>query len=182
MNRRTEERRSTPRPATAAHAMGLVLVGVLLWAGCGIYSFTGAVIPPHQQTIAIPFVEDQALGAPPELAQRLTELLTDRFTGRTRLVLVADEADADVVLSVAIDRYTSVPTAVTGQEVAARNRVTVGARVQYLDRVEERTRLERTFSVNEDYNAAQLDQETPAALLALEQLAENIFTAATSDW
>jgi hypothetical protein len=182
MNRRTEERTSKPLPTTGARAALLVFVGALLWAGCGIYSFTGAVIPPHLQTIAIPFVEDQALGAPPELAQRLTELLTDRFTGRTRLVLVADEADADVVLSVAIDRYTSVPAAVTGQEVAARNRVTVGVRVQYLDRVEDRIRLERPFSETEDYNAAQLDQETTAALLALEQLAENIFTAATSDW
>ena len=66
------------------------------FAGCGYYSFTGATIPAHLETIAIPLVEDRSIGGPAGLNQQLTDLLIDRFAGRTRLTLVPDEEQAHV--------------------------------------------------------------------------------------
>ena len=84
------------------------------FAGCGYYSFTGATIPAHLETIAIPLVEDRSIGGPAGLNQQLTDLLIDRFAGRTRLTLVPDEEQADVVLYVEITRYSNDPAGVTG--------------------------------------------------------------------
>jgi hypothetical protein len=161
----------------------LVLAALLLPAGgCGLYSFTGATIPAHIQTIAIPPVDDRSVGAPAGLDQRLTELLIDRFAGRTRLSLVSDEEAADAVLFAEIDRYGNEPAAVTGGEVAALNRVTVSVRVRYMDRVQDRERLARSFSQRETYDAASIDLELTTAEEVLIRLADDIFTAATSDW
>lgn len=151
-------------------------------AGCGFYSLTGATIPAHITTIAVPLAEDRSVGAPPGLDQRLTDLLIDRFAGRTRLALVANENDADVVLYAQISRYGSQPVAVTGGEVAALNRITISVDIRYVDRVEDRERLARTFAQNESYSATDLAQEAPTAERVLALIADDVFTAATSDW
>ena len=152
------------------------------FAGCGYYSFTGATIPAHLETIAIPLVEDRSIGGPAGLNQQLTDLLIDRFAGRTRLTLVPDEEQADVVLYVEITRYSNDPAGVTGGEVAALNRVNIGIQVRYVDQVEENERLARSFAQSETYDAVQIDQEVPTAELVLLNLADDVFTAATSDW
>jgi len=163
----------------AACALGLL--GALP-LGCGLYSLTGATVPTHLETVAIPLAEDRTIGAPAGLDQRLTDLLVERFTGRTRLVLVPDEAEADAVILAVIERYANEPAAVTGQEVAALNRVSISVHLRYVDRVEDRDRLARSFSSREDYDATRVDLEATTAQLALEQIADDIFTAATSDW
>jgi hypothetical protein len=187
MPRRASERRGGHQHGVLRHLRAAVGVAMLLAvavaaAGCGYYSLTGASIPSHIQTIAIPLAEDRTVGAPAGLDQRLTDFLIDRFTGRTRLVLVQDENDADAVLTAVIERYTTQPAAVTGQEVAALNRINLSVRVEYRDRVEDRERLARVFTGREDYDATQVDREPLAAETALRQIAEDIFTAATSDW
>lgn len=160
----------------------LIVFLTIGFAGCGYYSFTGATIPAHLETIAIPLVEDRSIGGPAGLNQQLTDLLIDRFAGRTRLTLVPDEEQADAVLYVEITRYGNDPTAVTGQEVAALNRVSIGIQVRYVDQVEDEERLVRSFSQSETYDALQIDEELPTAELVLINLADDVFTAATSDW
>lgn len=152
------------------------------FAGCGYYSFTGATIPSHLETIAIPLVEDRSVGGPAGLNQQLTDLLIDRFVGRTRLTLVSEEEQADAVLYVEIMRYDNDPAGVTGGEVAALNRVSVSIQVRYVDRVQDEERLARSFSQNETYDAIQIDLELPTAEIVLINLADDVFTAATSDW
>ena len=68
-------------------------------------------------------------GGPPALDQLSTEALVDRFADRSRLSLEPDEAEADAVVRAVIERYSVTPVAVTGENVAALNRVTVAVRV-----------------------------------------------------
>lgn len=152
--------------------------------GCGYYSFTGASIPAHLNTVAIPLVEDNSLSPLTTLGESLTELLTARFVRQTSLSLETDEESADAVLTARITRYTNAPTSVTGEERAELNRVSVSVTVRYYDRVEEREVLERTFQSFEDYDplTGGLEQEETAALSALQNIADDIFTAATSNW
>ncbi len=155
---------------------------LLSQTGCWYYSFTGASIPEHLETVAVPLVEDRSLGGVIGIDRQLTDLLIERFAGQTRLVLEPDEADADAVLTAVIESYRNEPTAVTGDEVAALNRVTIAVRVVYRDRVEDEERLSRTFSASEDYAATEIEQEATAAEEVLRQIADDVFTAATSDW
>lgn len=172
--RRGNRRRWTPAPLLAALCA--------LLAGCGYYSFTGASIPEHLDTVAVPLVEDQSLGGVPAMDQALTDLLVERFVRQTRLVLEPDEGQADAVLAARIESYRTEPVAVTGDEVAALNRVTIRVAVRYLDRVEDAVRLERTFSGSAEYAAADLELEEAAVAEALREIADDVFTAATSDW
>jgi hypothetical protein len=171
-----------PRALLTAAAVAVVAGVLVLAPGCWYYSLTGASIPTHLTTVAIPLADDRSVGSPAGLEQRLTDLLIDRFAGRTRLNLVAEEQDADAVVFAEIERYSNEPAAVTGGEVAALNRVTISVRIRYVDRVEDRQRLEASFSQRETYDATRVDDELATAERVLAQIADDIFTAATSDW
>ena len=158
----------------------LVLLAAL--AG-GCYTFSGASIPAHLATVAVPPVESRATGAPADLDQQLTEALVERFADRTRLALQPDEGAADAVVRATVESYAVAPAAVTGDATAALNRVTLRVRVVVEDRVEEGELLSRTFSATADYAPAEgLSGEADAVTRALTQVAQDAFTAATSDW
>lgn len=155
---------------------------VIAGSGCRYYSFSGATIPSHLATIAIPLVDDRSVSTVPGLDERLTQMLVDRFVGQTRLSLETVESNADVVLDVTIDRYGSQPASVGGQERATRNRVTVNVTVLYTDQTDGKELLRRSFSSFEEYDALDPSQEEEAALAALTKIADDVFTAATSNW
>jgi hypothetical protein len=156
---------------------------LLLVAGCGYYSFTGATVASHLNTIAVPLVEDMSVSPVTNMDAQMTDLLVERFVRQTRLSLEPSENEADVILTARIERYTNEPTSVGGELRATRNRVSVSVSVRYVDRVEDRELLQRTFTSFEDYDpAAGLDQERVAAFAALRNIADDVFTAATSNW
>ncbi len=150
--------------------------------GCGFYSFTGASIPEHLGTVAIPLVEDNTIATVVSMDNQLTTLLIDRFVRQTRLSLETTESEADALLTVTISRYDNMPTSVSGNEQATRNRVSITVSVKYQDQVQNKELLNRTFSASEEYDPFNPSQEETAAFAALEKIAEDIFTAATSNW
>ncbi len=160
------------------------LAGLLLLSGCWFYSFTGTAIPDHLSTVAVPLFDDVSRSGQPDLAEELVEKLIERFVRRTRLSLEDDETVATAVLSGRIDSYRNEPVSVTGQERASLNRVTIRVNITYADRIEEREILNRSFSAFGEYDpvADGFDGELAAADKALEDLAVDIFTAATSNW
>ena len=173
------EKRGGAMPLLVSH---LLLTSCLL-TSCGVYSFTGATIPEHLRTVAVPLAEVRAQGAVPGLDQALTDALVERFVDRTRLALTNDEGAADAVVQAVVERYTLTPVAVTADEVASLNRVSVAVAVRYVDRVEDRERLARTFTAQEDYDpAGGPAAEAAAAAAAVSRLADEAFIAATSDW
>jgi hypothetical protein len=162
--------------------IGLVVLVPALASGCAYYSFSGASIPEHISTIAIPQVEDNSLSTLTALDESLTQLLISRFVNQTRLSLETRDDVADALLRVQITRYANAPTSVGGEEIATRNRVTITVNVDYEDQVEEATFLSRTFSGFEDYDPLDPAAEDEAARAALQKVADDIFTAATSNW
>lgn len=171
------------RPAAAVVLLlCLVLAGVL--PGCGYYSFTGATIPTHLNTVAIPLAQDNTVSPLTTMDDILTQLLIDRMVGQTRLSLEPTETEADAVLSAIISQYRNEPTSVSGEEVAQLNRVTITVSARYLDRVEDEEILQRSFSSFAEYDplAQGVEGEEQAAQTALQNIADDIFTAATSNW
>ena len=178
---RTSDRARRPSGRVLCAALLAAAVGL---GGCTYYSFTGASIPAHLETIAIPIVEDNSVSPLTGLNDLFTEMLSDRFVDQTRLSLEPDEAEADVVLQATIDRYVNQPASVGAGEQAAQNRVSISVSVRYFDHVEEEELLARTFSGTAEYSPAEqgLQGEQEAAELALDLIADDIFTAATSNW
>ena len=158
-----------------------------LLSGCAYYSFTGATIPSHLSTIAIPLVEDVTISTITSMDEEMTSFLVDRFVGQTRLSLQPDETQADVVLRTRIERYANQPASVGGQERATLNRVTISVAAEYIDQTKDETLFTRSFSAFEEYDPNDPDTdglagEETAARAILEQIADDIFTAATSNW
>ena len=152
--------------------------------GCSRYSFSGASLPDDLRTLVLVPTEVAAASPVPSIGDDLTRLLTERFLRQTRLRL-ADEATADGRLEARLDTYRNDPTAVTGDDRATRNRVTVGARIVLRYRDEARAPLlDRSFTAFADYDpvAEGPEGEAEAARVALRALADDAFTAATSRW
>lgn len=167
-----------------ARTVVVLLVGTLFLSGCVFYSFSGASIPSHLETIAIPIAEDNTTSPVGSMDRNLTNLLTDEFVGRTRLSLDNTEADADILLATRITRYTNQPTGVSGDERATSNSVTITVDVQYLDQVRDSTMVDDVFTGSAEYDPTQsgVSGEEEAARLALERVSEDIFNSTTSDW
>lgn len=159
-----------------------ILLAAFSIGGCSYYSFTGATIAEHLASIAIPLVEDNSVSTVNAMDEQMTQLLIERFVLQTRLSLEPNEAAANAVLSMIITRYSNSPTSVSGDERATRNRVTVSVTVLYRDQVESQEILNRSFSAFEEYDPLDPSQEEIAAFAVLEKIADDVFTAATSNW
>ena len=76
------------------------------------------------------------------------------------------------------------PEAITGDETAARNRLTITVRVKYTNAVEPELDYDSSFSRYEDYDASQnlTDVENDLIDLIVEDLVEDIFNKAFISW
>ena len=172
-------------PTLRLWALGLLfLIGTSLLHGCAFYSFSGANIPSHLETIAIPIAQDNTSNPVTRMGATLTDLLTDRFVDRTSLSLTTNDAAADAVLTARIQRYTNEPTGVSGDERATTNQVTIQIQVRYMDQTNGEEMLNQTFTGTSSYDPVEagLSGEQQAAQNALGNVADDIFSTATSNW
>lgn len=167
----------------AASAFSGLLPFALLLSGCAYYSLSGASLPKELSTVAVPLAEVAASAIPAGFDQQVTDALIARFVDQTRLQQVSSVANADAVVRATIEGYRVSPAAVTGEDVASLDRVTLSIRIEFLDRVTEEERMARVFTTTADYDpAAGLAGEAEAAERALSDLADEAFNAAASDW
>jgi hypothetical protein len=169
-----------------ALAIGVGLLAFLLFTitGCVRYSFTGTSIPADVRTIYIPFFPDQSQSGLGDLSDRLNQALVQRFINQSRLSLENDREIADAYIEGAIQNYVNRPFSVAGNEQANLNEVqiTVRALFQYAD--DEEPLWNKNFSGNATYDVLDnpVDGEIEAARQALEQIANNMFNDAVSNW
>ncbi|MBP5211028.1 MAG: LptE family protein [Bacteroidales bacterium] len=160
-----------------------VLALSLLLSGCGIYSFSGISIQADVQTITIVPVVNNALKINPSLANDLTEALKDQFRKMTRLS--EEETDGDLLLEVIIQSYDITPQAITANEVASQNRLTITARVNFTNSKHDEDSFEnKSFVAYADYNS-ELSLESVESQLCeeiIKTLVEDIFNASVAQW
>lgn len=157
---------------------------VFLFSGCLRYSFTGASIPPGVNTIYIPFFPDQSNSGLGDLSNRLNEVLINRFVSQSRLQLANNEEEADAVLDGVITGYTNRPFSIGGNEQTNQNEVSVTVRATFSYTDKEEPEWSNTFNGKFTYDPAEnpIDGENQAANSALEQIANNMFNDAVSNW
>jgi outer membrane lipopolysaccharide assembly protein LptE/RlpB len=165
-------------------AAALLTISVVLTClhACGIYSFTGATIPPEAHTISIQQFPNNAPLVQPMLSQLLTDALSDKFSSQTNLSQVPD--NGDLAFEGFITDYRTQPVAITGDETAALNRLTISIRVSFLNRSDETQNFETTFSRYEDYESSRNLSEVEEQLMSeiIEALVQDIFNRAVVNW
>ncbi len=146
------------------------------------YSFTGASIPVEAKTVSIDQIQNVASMVVTTLSSTFTDALKDRFANRTRLAQVS--SNGDLAFSGEITNYASTPVAVTGDETAAMNRLTITVRIRYTSKYEPQYDFEKSFSAYEDYDSSKLMQEVESTLIPeiVETLIDDIFNASVSNW
>ena len=112
-------------------AAALALTALIVHS-CGIYSFSGTSIQPDVKTVTINYFEYKALRVNPSLSNELTEAIKDQFRRLTRLEEVDIEGDLEI--SGEITGYDVKAMAVTADEVAAQNRLTVNVKIYFTNR------------------------------------------------
>lgn len=158
------------------------LAFTLLVSGCGVYSFTGASIPPEAKTISVQFIENKADLVEPSLSQSFTEALRDRFTTETTLYLL--DMDGDLQIEGEIRGYEVEPVAIQGDETAALNRLSITVFIKFVNTFDDQMSFETSFTRFEDYPSSQDISQVKDALIAAinEQLVDDIFNKAVVNW
>lgn len=159
-----------------------VAVSLFNFVSCCGYSFTGASVPSHLKTIAIPIAEDRSGSGEPGLRELFTDKLT-RYFIEDNSFDVAERTNADAIVECSIISLTSGPVVITGGETVSSLRITVGVKAVYRDLVQKKTVYDKTFSNYGDYSASGTFEDRRAAIeLALDKIAEDILLETVSGW
>ena len=160
----------------------MVLLFLLMQTSCGIYSFSGASIDPNIKTFSVDYFNNQASIVNPTLSQSLTEALKDKFLSRTSLTLI--DSNGDMEFSGVITNYNTAPQAITGDQTAAMNRLTISIRVTYRNAIDEKSNFTKTYSRYQDYDSSLSLNDVEGTLVdeIVTQLVDDIFNETAVNW
>ncbi len=146
------------------------------------YSFTGATINPEIKTFSIQYFDNRAPLVQPQLSQVFTDALREKLQGQTSLNLVTGYGDVD--FSGEIRNYETRPQAITSDESAALNRLTITVRVKYTNEIEPEKSFDTNFSRFQDYSSSEdlSNVEDELIKLIVEDLMEDIYNKAFVNW
>lgn len=156
---------------------------LLLTSGCTVkYTLSGASIPPDAKTFSVAYFPNNATMVSPILSPTLTDALVDIFSRRTRLQQV--EEGGDFAFEGEITNYTSVTAAVSSDDYAQLNRLTITVNVRFTNALDESMSFKKSFSAYEDYDSTQLLTEVEGTLIPeiVDKLVTDIFMASASNW
>jgi len=149
---------------------------------CGIYSFTGASIPPGAKTVSVDYFKNTAAIFNPTLSQEVTDQLQKKLVSQTPLNLV--DGKGDLQFKGQITDYAVTPVALTANETAALNRLTIRVKVSFINEIDETKNFEETFSRYSDYDSREMLSSVESTIVPaiVEQLADDIFQKAVVNW
>lgn len=152
------------------------------FTGCCAYSFTGASVPEHLKTIAIPIADDRSGVGEPGLRESLTQKLIQKFIDDNTLQ-VAERTTANAILECTIVSLTSSPAVVTAGEDIQSLRMTLSVKVLYRDLVKRKTIFDKTFTEYSDYLTNNPEQGRAEAITsAIDKISEDILLDTVSGW
>ena len=152
------------------------------FTGCCAYSFTGASVPAHIKTIAIPAADDRSGSGEPGLGEMLTNKLTQDFVEDNTLQ-VSSRGNANAILECTITSLSDAPAVVAAGENVTSRRITINIQVVYKDLVKRKTVFDKNFSNYGDYPAdGGLAQRRSAIEAAIDKIAQDILLDTVSGW
>ena len=161
----------------------LYIVAAVLCVECvGGYSFTGASIPADAKTISVTNFPNYATTIYPQLSQVLSDGLRNTFSSQTNLVVT--DAGGDLDLSGEITSYTVQPTAITSNDQAAMNRLTIGVKVKFTNSKDPNANFEQSFTRYKEFSAQLNFASVESSLVGeiVDEIIDDIFNKAVVNW
>jgi hypothetical protein len=143
---------------------------------------TGASIAPDVKTVSVQYFVNRAPLGIANLEQYFTDELKDKFKSQTTLTVVTDGGHLD--FSGEITKYFMRPMAITGDEIAAQNRLTITVHVKFTNEIEPQYNFDQDFTQYADYNSDQDLSSVEQGLMEdiVEKLIEDIFNQSVVNW
>lgn len=158
-----------------------LLLGLSGCAGCP-YSFTGASVPPHLKTIAIPIVEDQSGYGDPTLRNEFSRQLLNRFVNDNTLQ-TTDRGSADSMIEGVITNVKDAPIVVQGGDQVSERRITVTVRMTFQDLKLRKKIWEKEFSNWGNYaSGAGGTKRDDGIKEAIRKITEDILNETVAGW
>jgi hypothetical protein len=134
----------------------LIFLLLINFQSCGIYSFTGASIPPGVTTFQVNFFENLAGNRPgstvePGLDNDFTNALQDIIINQTNLNLVSE--GGELIYEGEITKYSVTPMAATANITAAQNRLEMSVDFRFFNIKKEDDDFEKKYSFFYDFPA-----------------------------
>lgn len=163
------------------------IVLTMLLSGCWptSFSFQDGSVPPEWKRFVIETLESTAANAPISYAPELTEELKDAIQNRVGLKLVQSEADdPQLIITGTVRDYNVAPLAVQGDDVAAKNRLTVKAYFEIFINAPEEDLMEINASRFVDFDADEDVGSIQTQLFAEinEQVIQDVLNKLLSNW
>lgn len=165
-----------------------ILLALSQLMGCGVYSFSGVSV--NAKTITVNSFFNDALGGPPDLAQRFTNSLQDYYQRNTSLTLV--QGSGDLVIEGVITNYQIAPLGATQERVGNQqidtsddSKLTITVRVSYVNINDETFNFEgRSFTQFQPFSNEQNFTAIEDQLLEeiFDKLLIDIFNATVANW
>ncbi|MDX5436731.1 MAG: LPS assembly lipoprotein LptE [Pontibacter sp.] len=163
----------------------LLPVLVMVCNSCGIYSFSGATLPPDVRTISIQNFENSTGEGPANLTQLVTNNFKTFFQRNSNLNIV--QRDGDLQLEGQIVSFTYTPAAIQREgvnDIAGLNRLTLGIQVRFTNVKSPDKNFDRLFSISQDFQQGRdVTQISPSEIDAMtERLVVDVFNKTVADW
>lgn len=157
-----------------------VFLTAFLFTQC--YSFKNTSIPPEIETFYIKQFSNKALNVPPAFSTNFTEELKDKI--RTSSRLIYQDTDPHIEFVGSINSYKVTSEAPTGNQTVSFNRLEIIVGVEYINRVNEKDKWNKTFRHFADFAPDQnlIDVEEALTTDISERLIEDIFNQAFTNW
>ncbi|MGE4568858.1 MAG: LptE family protein [Bacteroidales bacterium] len=165
------------------HRIWIVVIVILIIQGCKLtISTTDASISPETKTCSVQNFPNRALVVNPSLSRKVYDDLQDKIQSQTSLRMVNGEAD--VMFEGEITGYETRPAAITGQNVAALDRLTITIQVKFTNNKDPKFSYSKSFSRYADYSRNQSFASVENDLIdeIIPLILEDIFNAAFANW
>ena len=159
-----------------------LLIIVTFIGSCGVYSFTGASIPPEAKTVSVQFFQNKSQLVEPVLSPLFTDDLRDILISQTVLEMV--DKGGDLAFEGEITNYKTTPVAIQGDQTAALNRLTIKVNVRFFNKFEPEKDFEQEFSQFLDYSSEKDLNTIKEELITQinDMLVTDIFNKALVNW
>jgi hypothetical protein len=146
------------------------------------YSMSGASISPEVKTLSISYFTDRSNSGQSMLSQQFTDNLREKCKRQTNLKIIQD--GGDVNFDSEITGWVNSPTAIQGNDQAAKNRLTVTIHVKFTNSADTKLSYDSNFSRYQDYSSSKLLDDVLSEILPqlIDDLTEDIFNKAFVNW
>jgi len=164
------------------HMKLLSIALISLAIGCKINTSTTGADTGGANNFSVEFFKVKTAQGSPILAQRFTEEFRDFVQNQSPLRLI--EKEGQLQYSGDITGYAIRPVAVQANETAALNRLSITVRVVYVNTLDKKKNLEKSFTAFADYPTTEILSSVEDDLLSeiFDQLFQDIYNASLGSW